>query len=76
MNDKGTSVASDPNTSGPVVQTTAYAPTNLAVTDVSSTSHSVSWTTITTSPNDGYSTVTTYKIYSKNASSSDAYALA
>jgi len=69
-NSKGWSIPSIPNTIGEVAKIVPNAPINLAVSVLSTTSVSLTWNEITTSPSDGYSTVTSYNVLSNGGSGS------
>lgn len=67
-NSKGWSEESEPNSSGAVAKGTPNAPSSLAATVLSTTSVSLTWNEITTSPDNGYSTVTSYNVLSNGGS--------
>lgn len=69
-NSKGWSLPSHPNVSGEVAKIVPNAPNNLAVLVLSTTSVSLTWDEITTSPEDGYSTVISYSVLSNGGSGS------
>lgn len=75
QNSKGYGASSVANTIGQVVQVVPYAPSGVTVTANSKTSLTVSWSAITTSPNNGYSTVLSYKVYSNDGVDANAPAV-
>ena len=70
FNVKGWSTPSEPNTSGEVAKVVPIAPTGLAATVQDTTSIDLTWTAISLSPDNGYSPVTSYTVYSNQGSGS------
>lgn len=71
-NDQGAGLESQEITSGLVYQTTPVQVTNLSAVSTDNTSVKLSWRSISTSPDNGYSTVTEYEIWWDNGAGSGA----
>lgn len=73
-NSKGWSTPSDTNTQGGLVKDTPLAVTQLEATVLSTTSVRLTWTDITSSPNNGYSDITSYSVQHNGGGSGEIYA--
>lgn len=69
-NSKGWSLPSEPDNGGEVAKVAPNAPSNLAASVLSTNSVSLTWDEITASPEDGYSSITSYNILSNGGSGS------
>jgi hypothetical protein len=69
----GTGIQSEPNTAGAVIQTVPLGPTGLSIISSSQTEATLTWNSIHSPPENGYSTVTDYKVYWDNGPSTPAF---
>jgi hypothetical protein len=69
-NDQGAGTASQEITSGLVYQTIPVQVTNLSATSTDNTTVKLSWRSIASSPDNGYSTVTEYEVWWDNGAGS------